>query len=117
MQLKTADDEVLVWFNRHAEPISAKLPEGRWVIGINSGGLTETAVANNAMMLPKRSVVALVRAQVPGNEPQEVPPPPSPEPAEAPPGVPPSGPPEQTPEPVEAPPPNPPQEVPPPKVE
>ena len=114
MQLKTADDEVLVWFNRHAEAVLAVLPPGEWVVGLLSDDKTPALFTGSTIFLPSRSVVALVRGQVPGKEPAEVPPEPSPEPAKEPEGVPPSGPPEQAPPPVEVPPASPPLEVPPP---
>ena len=37
MQLRTADDEVLVWFNRHAEAVTAMLPAGDWAVGLAVG--------------------------------------------------------------------------------
>ena len=112
MQLKTADDEVLVWFNRHAEPKLAVLPPGDWIVGLLSDDKTGVAFTGSTAFLPARSVVALVRAQVPGDKPREVPPGGDPEPTKEPEGVPPAGPPEQDPSPVEAPPANPPTEVP-----
>ena len=113
MHLRTGDDEVLVWFNRHAEAVGAVLPEGNWAVGLVSDVSETVRVAGSVLTLPPRSVVALVRAQVPGSEPQEVPPEKGPEPNREPEGVPPSGPAEQPAPPVEAPPPNPPTEVPP----
>jgi hypothetical protein len=117
MQVKTTGDEVLVWFNRHAEPVLAILPSAGWDVGLLSDDKTVAPFTGNTIFLPPRSVVALVKAQVPPDKtPNEVPPEKGPEPAKEPEGVPPSGPPEQAPPPVEAPPPNAPTEVPPPKT-
>jgi glycogen operon protein len=113
MHLKTADDEVLVWFNRHAEAHPARLPAGPWEVGLLSDDQAEAPIAEGAITLPPRSVVALVRAYIPANEPQEVPPAPQPGPGTEPTGVPPDGPPEKDPPPVEDPPPNFPPDVPP----
>jgi glycogen operon protein len=112
MQLKTADDEVLVWFNRHADAAPAHLPEGDWDVGFVSDEKEELPVADGVITLPARSVVALIRAQIPPDKPSEIPPEKGPEPAKEPEGVPPSGPPEEPAPPVEAPPPNAPTEVP-----
>ena len=116
MQLKTADDEVLVWFNRHADAAPAHLPEGAWQVGFVSDEKEDLPMADGVITLPPRSVVALLRAQVPPDKPAEVPPENGPEPAREPEGVPPSGPPEQSPTPVEAPPPQFPTDVPPPET-
>jgi glycogen operon protein len=113
MQLRIADDEVLVWFNRHAEEKPARLPEGNWAVGFVSAEQEGLPIVDGTVTLPPRSVVALVRAQVPPDKPSEVPPEKGPEPAREPEGVPPSGPPEQDPTPVEAPPPQFPTDVPP----
>jgi len=63
MQLDIDDDEVLVWFNRRAEAVTAKLPahdEG-WVVGLVSDPSSqELAVEEAAVTLPPRSVVVLV---------------------------------------------------------
>jgi glycogen debranching enzyme len=117
MHVSTADDQVLVWFNRHAESVQAILPPGDWEIGLQSDDHTPAPFTGSTIFLPPRSVLALVRAQVPSDKPQEVPPEKGPEqPAPADPQVPPNAPPEQPPAPVEAPPPNAPTEVPPPKT-
>jgi glycogen operon protein len=113
MHLRTADDEVLVWFNRHAEAHPAQLPDGAWEVGLLSDDQATAPIADGAITLPPRSVVALVRAYIPSNEPPEVPPAPEPGPSKEPPGVPPGGPPEGEPPPVEEPPPNFPPDVPP----
>ena len=117
MQLKTTDDEVLVWFNRHAEEKQARLPEGDWVVDFVSDEQEQLPIAGGAVTLPPRSVVALLRAQVPPDKtPNEVPPDKEPpQPPNVDPQVPPHAPAEQPPAPVEAPPPNSPTEVPPPK--
>ena len=44
MQLTTADDEVLVWFNRHAEDVTAQLPEGGWEVGLLSDAGAEAPI-------------------------------------------------------------------------
>jgi glycogen debranching enzyme len=116
MQLRSTTDEVLVWFNRHAEAANAVLPGDEWVIGLLSDDKSVPSITGPMIVLPPRSVVALLRGQVPGKEPQEVPPAPEPQPPKEPEGVPPSGPPEQAPPPVEAPPPQFPTDVPPPKT-
>lgn len=118
MQLRTADDEVLVWFNRHAESMPARLPEGAWEVGFVSHDQEQLPIADSVLTLPPRSVVALLRAQIPPDKdpnegpPDKEPPPPAKEPE----GVPPAGPPEQAPPPAEAPPPQFPGEVPAPKT-
>jgi glycogen operon protein len=118
MQLATTGDEVLVWFNRHAEEKQARLPEGQWAVGFVSDEKEDLPIADGAITLPPRSVVALLRAQVPPDKtPNEVPPDKDPpQPQKEPEGVPPSGPPEQAPPPVEAPPPQFPTDVPPPRT-
>jgi glycogen operon protein len=114
MQLKTADDEVLVWFNRHAENIQARLPEGSWAVGLASDDKVPVGFTGRTIHLPPRSVVALIRAQIPPSEPVEVPPAPEPvPPAEDPAQIPPDRPNERPPEPVEEPPPDYPDELPP----
>src|SRR5690606_38981846 len=115
MQLRTATDEVLVWFNRHAETVTAKLPKGKWVVGRLSDDKAPATIKGNSIVLPARSVVALVRAQIPKSEPAEIPPSPEPPaaPAEDPAQVPPDNPDEQPPAPVEEPPPEYPTELPP----
>jgi glycogen operon protein len=116
MHLRTATDEVLVWFNRHAEGVQAILPPGPWAIGLISDDKTPAAFTGNTLLLPPRSVVALLRAQMPKDEPVEIPqsPEPSEAPAEDPVRVPPETPSEAPPAPVEAPPPTYPDEQPPP---
>ncbi|MEQ1901296.1 MAG: glycogen debranching protein GlgX [Devosia sp.] len=121
MWLKTASDEVLVWFNRHAEAIQAMLPmlgEGDWQIGFFSDDKAGAAFTGNTILLPARSVVALVPGEPvgPASGPQEVPSQPEPSPPQEPEGVPPSGPPEDEPAPKEAPSEEP-QEIPSPKPE
>ncbi|WDR03871.1 hypothetical protein PSQ19_07500 [Devosia algicola] len=61
MQLRTKDDEVLVWFNRRAENRSTQLPDGDWVVGLQSNVGDAVAVSDGAIELPARSVLALVR--------------------------------------------------------
>jgi glycogen operon protein len=105
MHLNTADDEVLVWFNRRTERVTAQLPQGAWDVGLVSDSAAETALAGGKVTLPPRSVVALVRGQIPAEPPPaEMPPPPSEVPGEVPPGVPPERPDEVPPDqPEEAP--------------
>lgn len=62
MQLRNKDDEVLVWFNRKAEPVVARLPEGNWTVGILSDNTASLAFSEGTATLSPRSVVALVRA-------------------------------------------------------
>ena len=62
MHLTHKDDEVLVWFNRRAEPVVARLPEGNWAVGILSDNLASVALSDGTATLVPRSVVALVRA-------------------------------------------------------
>jgi glycogen operon protein len=100
MHLRTVGDDVLAWFNRHAEPRPAQLPEGQWRLGLVSDDKAEVVLEDGAVTLPPRSVLVLLpAAQIPGNEPVEVPKPTPPQPTEPPPGVPERGPPERTPEP------------------
>ncbi|MEO6394856.1 MAG: glycogen debranching protein GlgX [Devosia sp.] len=100
MWVRTAEDNVLVWFNRHAEPFNAKLPEGHWEAGLVSLDQAEPLIVPGNIVLPPRSVVALVpSAQIPVNEPpNQVPQPPTPQPSREP-IPPPNSPPERTPEP------------------
>ncbi|MEO6014341.1 MAG: glycogen debranching protein GlgX [Devosia sp.] len=116
MHVRTVDDEVLVWFNRHAEAVLAVLPPGDWQIGLLSDDKAGAAFTGSTLFLPPRSVVALIRAQVPSEKVHEVPQLPEPTPTEPAPGIPPDAPPEAPPPPVEAPPPDYPAEVPPPKT-
>ena len=114
MQLRTLDDEVLVWFNRHAETVTARLPVGGWAIGLLSDDHTPVPIEGNTIKLPPRSVVALIRAQIPKDEPPEIPPAPEPPaaPEEDPVQIPPDNPNERPPVPLEEPPPEYPDEVP-----
>lgn len=61
MHLRNKDDEVLVWFNRRADPVVARLPEGNWAVGILSDNTANVAFSHNTATLTPRSVVALVR--------------------------------------------------------
>ena len=72
MHLRTIDDEVLVWINRHAEPALAILPPGDWVVGLLSDDKIGVAFTGRTAFLPARSVVAFVRAQVAGDKAPEV---------------------------------------------
>ena len=114
MQLRTVDDDVLVWFNRHAESITAMLPVGGWAAGLASDDKTPVAFTGNTVLLPPRSVVALIRAQIPKDEPVEIPPVQEPMiPEEKPPAGPPDTPNELPPAPAEEPPSEYPTELPP----
>lgn len=62
MHLTHKDDEVLVWFNRRAEPVVARLPEGGWQVGILSDNTAEVVITEGTATLTPRSVVALVRS-------------------------------------------------------
>lgn len=61
MQLRSKDDEVLVWFNRKAEPVAAHLPEGQWQIGMLSDEAAGVTFSDGGATLPPRSVAALLR--------------------------------------------------------
>ncbi|HWU16088.1 MAG TPA: glycogen debranching protein GlgX [Devosia sp.] len=61
MHLTNKDDQVLVWFNRRAEPVVARLPEGNWAVGVQSDNSAEVAFTEGTATLTPRSVVALVR--------------------------------------------------------
>jgi glycogen debranching enzyme len=74
MHLATTDDEVLVWFNRQIEPVEAKLPDGPWAIGLVSDDQAGVTFTAGKVRVPGRSVLALIRGQVPPSKPQEVPP-------------------------------------------
>ncbi|HVW91230.1 MAG TPA: glycogen debranching protein GlgX [Devosia sp.] len=67
MHLNVADDEVLAWFNRHAEAVTAVLPEGvhGWTVALISDDTAEAPIAEDAksILLPARSVVVLVPAE------------------------------------------------------
>ncbi|MEO5805204.1 glycogen debranching protein GlgX [Devosia sp.] len=63
MRLQVKGDEVLIWFNRRAEPVLAKLPEGHWTIGLQSDDAAMNMLADGAVTLPPRSVTALVVAE------------------------------------------------------
>jgi glycogen debranching enzyme len=120
MHLATADDEVLVWFNRRIEAVDARLPPGPWAIGLVSDDQAAVTFKADRVRVPGRSVLALIRGQVPPSKPQEVPPQrgpaqpneiPQQEPSQKPPPQPdtvPGNPPEEVPD--EKPPEGPPQE-------
>ncbi len=62
MHLRTATDEVLVWFNRQTEQVTAKLPPGGWEVGLLSDDDAMVGFRKGECVLPPRSVVALVPA-------------------------------------------------------
>jgi len=68
MQLREKADEVLVWFNRRAEPVVARLPEGEWVVGLQSDDSAAVPLTQGTATLMPRSVVALVRPVAPEAE-------------------------------------------------
>jgi glycogen debranching enzyme len=96
MRLQTADEDLIVWFNRRIEPVLGRLPQGYWTLGLVSDDKAVVPLADGAVTLPPRSVVVLVKAQIPENPPevppsppQETPPQPEPpQPVEEPVGVP-----------------------------
>jgi glycogen operon protein len=90
MHLRTSADEVLVWFNRRVDTVHARLPPGNWDVGLVSDPEAQPNTEGWVVDLPPRSVVALVRATLPGNAPSEVPS--TPQPQEAPAQQPPEGP-------------------------
>ena len=53
--------------------VTAMLPVGGWEVGLLSNDKTPAAFTGNTIFLPARSVVALVRAQIPRDEPVEIP--------------------------------------------
>jgi glycogen operon protein len=64
IHLRVADDEVLIWFNRRAEAVSAALP-GRegfagWDVGIVSDDSAPLEIMDGRVTVPARSVLALV---------------------------------------------------------
>ena len=65
MLLAANDDVVLVWFNRGMEPVLAKLPAGNWAVGHASDDKAGVAMAEGMIILPPRSVLALVPAEAP----------------------------------------------------
>ncbi|MBN9316517.1 MAG: glycogen debranching protein GlgX [Devosia sp.] len=112
MRLQTADEDLIVWFNRRIDPVLARLPEGYWTVGLLSDDKAVLPLADRAATLPPRSVVVLLKGQIPPSkpevppQPQEVPvepetPQPAPEPetvpGETPVEVPGNEPPEETP--------------------
>ncbi len=96
MRLQTSDEDLIVWFNRRIEPVLGRLPQGYWTLGLVSDDKAVVPLADGAVTLPPRSVVVLVKAQipqtppeVPPSPPQETPPQPEqPQPVEEPVGVP-----------------------------
>jgi glycogen operon protein len=76
MRLQAKGEDLMVWFNRTTENISAKLPEGNWQIALLSSDHAETSITRGTITLPMRSVVVIEHssAQIAPEEPQEVPP-------------------------------------------
>jgi glycogen operon protein len=115
MRLQVPEEDVIVWFNRRMDPVLARLPEGYWTLGLASDDTAVVPLADRAVTLPPRSVIVLLKGQIPqprpgtppGQFPPETPvepetPQPPPEPDQAP-GNPPTEvpqqePPEQAPE-------------------
>ena len=73
MWLQTPADEVMVWFNRRIDLVHAKLPPGDWQVGLVSDPEADPLCEGWVVDLPPRSVVALVKATIPGQQPQEAP--------------------------------------------
>ncbi|RYD90532.1 MAG: hypothetical protein EOP50_15825 [Sphingobacteriales bacterium] len=65
---------MIVWFNRRIDPVLARLPEGYWTIGLASDDTAVVPLADGAVTLPPRSVVALVKNQIPSSQPDNAPP-------------------------------------------
>ncbi|KKB80031.1 glycogen debranching protein [Devosia soli] len=66
MHLRHKDDEVLVWFNRRIDPVTVRLPEGEWLIGIDSDPQTAATIGDGTVQVGARSVLALARQQAAG---------------------------------------------------
>jgi glycogen operon protein len=62
MFLNSQGEKVLVWFNRRAEAVTARLPPGDWQVAMESDQSDETPVGHGVVTLAPRSVVALVPA-------------------------------------------------------
>jgi len=75
MRLQTVEEDLIVWFNRRIDPVLARLPEGYWTVGLVSDDQAVLPVADRAATLPPRSVVVLLKGQIPPAKP-EVPVPP-----------------------------------------
>ncbi len=60
VDLTVPGDRVLVWYNRRTEPVEATLPEGHWMVGLQSDDQVEVIIADGKVTLPPRSVLALV---------------------------------------------------------
>ncbi|WP_395822019.1 hypothetical protein, partial [Devosia sp.] len=73
MHLRTPADEVIVWFNRRIDTVLAKLPPGNWDVALVSDAEVKPLAEGWVVDLPPRSVVALTRATIPTQQPQEVP--------------------------------------------
>ena len=74
MRLQTDKEDLIVWFNRRVEPVLARLPEGYWTVGLLSDDKAVLPLADGAATLPPRSVVALVKEQIPSSQPDAPPP-------------------------------------------
>jgi glycogen operon protein len=74
MRLQVPNEDLIVWFNRRIDPVLARLPEGYWKIGLASDDTAVVPLADGAVTLPPRSVVALVKGQIPSSEPDTPPP-------------------------------------------
>jgi glycogen operon protein len=70
MHLNLAGDEVLVWFNRMSEPADIPLgPTGReWQVGLVSDDTADIVLDCTHVVVPPRSVVALLPAPNPGHK-------------------------------------------------
>jgi glycogen operon protein len=62
MLLNSQGEKMLVWFNRRTESVPAQLPTGEWQVALESDDTAEVPLENGKLVLPPRSVVALVPA-------------------------------------------------------
>ncbi len=74
MRLQVPNEDLIVWFNRRMDPVLARLPEGYWQIGLASDDTAVVPLADGAVTLPPRSVVALVKGHIPSSQPDNTPP-------------------------------------------
>jgi glycogen operon protein len=69
MDLNSGGDRILVWFNRRAEAARAVLPPGHWAVGMQSDDKSHVSFWPGQIVLPPRSVVALIPATVANPQP------------------------------------------------
>jgi len=70
MRLQTPEEDLIVWFNRRIDPVLARLPEGYWRVGLLSDDKAVLPLADRAATLPPRSVVVLLKGQIPPSRPE-----------------------------------------------